>query len=89
MKEKISGFSVKMVAKIFGKDNILVNEVKFANMVEGSDISEAFKNVQERIREKARQRGYPLRKKWKNGYRVQYHINGSFKKLWEKTAPLN
>ena len=34
MKEKTCVFSVKIVAEVFGRDNILVDKIKFAQMIE-------------------------------------------------------
>ncbi len=68
-----------MTAEIFGPDNILVDKIKFAEMVEGRNATQAFKKVQKRIKQKAARRGY------RNGYRFHYLLFSPFKKLWERT----
>ena len=85
MKEKNCVFSVRIVAEVLNIDNILVDKIKFAQMIEAPDIDKAFKEVQKRIKQKAAHRGYRL----KNGYWLQYRLQSPFKKLWEETAHLN
>lgn len=85
MKEKTCVFSVKIVAEVFGRDNILIDKIKFSQMIEAPNIDRAFKEVQKRIQQKAARRGW----RHKNGYRFQYHLYSPFKKLWEETAHLN
>lgn len=82
MKEKVCVFSVKMIAEVFGPDNILVDKIKFAEMVEKKNLSRAFKEVQKRIKQKAARHGY----RRENGYWFQYHIYSPFKKIWEKNS---
>ncbi len=87
-KNKVSAFSVKIIAEIFGTDDILVNEIKFAETVEGRNLTQAFKKVQKRIKRKAARRGYKVRHDYnaKDGYRVQYCLYSPFRKLWEKSS---
>lgn len=77
-KNKVCVFSVRMVAEIFGKDNILVDKIRFAEMVEERDATQAFKKVQKRIKQKAARRGYH------NGYQFHYLLYSPFKKIWER-----
>jgi len=85
LKKKNCAFSVKIVAEVFGKDNKLVDKVKFAELIYESDIDRAFKEVQRRISIKAAHRGY----RQKNGYHFQYHLYSPFKKLWDATVHSN
>ncbi len=80
MKEKVCVFLVKIIAEIFGPDDILVDKIKFAEMVEERNATQAFKKVQKRIKQKAARRGYH------NGYRFHYLLYSPFKKIWEKNS---
>lgn len=85
LKGKTFVFSFKIIAKVLNADEILVDKIKFAQMIEASDIDKAFEEAQKRITLRAAHRGY----RKKNGYHFQYHLPAPIKKLWEKTAPLN
>ncbi len=47
-RNKVCVFSGRIIAEIFGPDNILVDKIKFAEMVEGRNATQAFKEVQKK-----------------------------------------
>lgn len=86
MDDKVCVFSVKIIAEVFGRDGILVDKIKFADMVEAQNRTAAFKKIRKILQQKASRRGY----RRKNGYRFQYCTPGAtFKKIWEKTISLS
>ena len=87
MENKVSIFSVKIIAEVFGSDDILVDKFTFAEMIKKRDSTQAFKEVWERIKQKAARRGYKVRRDYnaKDGYRLQYRLH-SFRKIWEKNS---